>query len=177
MSSGAATPSASADGGRPWLVAALLVALPLLPAVATALWHPHRPDWAVLRAPVVEVRQVDLATARGEFPDALWLDAREPGAYAAGHVPDALPMGETEWDNNFAGLMDAWDGERPLVVYCGGESCHASEAVARRLKQDLAFDRIVVLRGGWDAWRAAQGVGGGVAPGVPARAAETEGTR
>ena len=108
MSSGAATPSESTDGGRPWFVAALLVALPLLPAVATALWHPHRPDWAVLRAPVVEVRQVDLATARGEFPDALWLDAREPGAYAAGHVPDALPMGETEWDNNFAGLMDAW---------------------------------------------------------------------
>jgi rhodanese-related sulfurtransferase len=123
--------------------------------LATALWHPRRPDWTALRAPVEAVRQVDLADARAEFADALWLDAREPAAYAAGHVPGALALGETDWETGFAALMESWDGARPLVVYCGGESCHASEAVARRLKRELGFDRIVVLRGGWDAWRAA----------------------
>lgn len=145
---------------RAWRVAVCLLLAPLAPAVATALWHPKRPDWTALRAPDGGVSQVDIATARREFSDALWLDAREPAAYAAGHVPGALALSETEWETGFGALMEAWDGARPLVVYCGGESCHASESVARRLKRELGFDNIVMLRGGWDAWRAANSEGG-----------------
>lgn len=139
---------------------ALLLLAPLVPAVATAIWHPKRPDWTALRAPDGGVRQVDLTTARRDFSNALWLDAREPAAYAAGHVPGAFALSETEWETGFGALMEAWDGARPLVVYCGGESCHASEAVARRLKRELGFENIVVLRGGWDAWRAANAEAG-----------------
>lgn len=140
-----------------WRIATLLILAPLVPALATALWHPKRPDWTTLRTPDGGVRQLDVATARREFADALWLDAREPAVYAAGHVPGALALNETEWEAGFGALMEAWDGARPLVVYCGGESCRASEVVARRLKRDLGFENIVVLRGGWDAWRAAEG--------------------
>ncbi len=148
--------NSDATGTAAWRVGLGLVLLPLGPALATALWHPKRPDWTALRAPEGGVRQVDVATARGEFAEALWLDAREAEAYAAGHVPGALSLNETEWVTGFGALIEAWDGRRALVVYCGGEACHASEAVARRLKQDLGFENIVVLRGGWTAWRVAE---------------------
>ncbi len=144
-------------GPARWRAGLALLALPLLPAVATGLWHPKRPDWAALWAPDGGVRQVDMATARTEFAGALWIDAREAEAYAAGHVPEALSLNETAWEAGLAGLAEAWDGTRAIVVYCGGESCHASESVARRLKRELGFDKIVVLRGGWDAWQAAEG--------------------
>lgn len=149
--------SPAGNGAARWRTGLALLALPLLPAVATGFWHPRRPDWAALRAPDGGVRQVDLATARAEFPGALWIDARETAAYEAGHVPEALSLNETAWEAGFGRLMEAWDGARSIVVYCGGESCHASETVARRLKRELGFEKIVVLRGGWDAWRAAEG--------------------
>lgn len=150
----------NARGGRQgpaWRTGLVVLTLPLLPAVATGLWHPRRPDWAALRASDGGVRQVDLAAARTDFAGALWVDAREAGAYAAAHVPGALSLNETEWETGFGALVEAWDGARGIVVYCGGESCHASEAVARRLKRELGFENIVVLRGGWDAWREAEG--------------------
>ena len=56
---------------RAWRVAVCLLLAPLAPAVATALWHPKRPDWAALRAPDDGVSQVDIATAWREFSDAL----------------------------------------------------------------------------------------------------------
>lgn len=143
--------------GAAWRAGLVLLACPLLPAAATGFWHPKRPDWTALRAPGGGVRQVDLVTARGEFSGALWIDAREAEAYAAGHVPEALSLNETTWEAGFGRLMDAWDGARAIVIYCGGESCHASEAVARRLKRELGFENVVVLRGGWDAWRAGEG--------------------
>ena len=139
--------------------AALLLAIPILPALATARWHPRRPgsDLVADAAVAAGVARPDLATVRAEWAGALWLDAREAGAYAAGHVPGALSLNEAGWDAGFAALMEAWDGTRPLVVYCGGESCHASDQVAARLMRELGFSRLAVLRGGWPAWLAAGG--------------------
>lgn len=137
--------------------AALLVALPLPLALATAWWHPRRPDFSPLPVAADAAADLDLATVRARFPDALWIDAREAEPFAAGHVPAALSLNETAWEAGFAAVVEAWDGERAIVVYCGGESCHASHAVAARLRRELGADNIVVLRGGWPAWLAAGG--------------------
>lgn len=140
-----------------WRLALLIIALPLVPAVFTGWLHPKRPAWSATIDSTNSIQQLDVETLRANYAHALWLDAREPAAYATAHVPGALLLTEADWETGFAGLIDHWDGSQPLVVYCGGESCRASEAVAKRLRQELAFDEIVVLRGGWDAWLAAEG--------------------
>ena len=148
----------SASCGR-LRAALLLLALPLAPAVLAGWLHPRRPDWAALRAeartPAPE--QLALEQIRAAWPDALWIDARSAADYAAGHIPGALSLNEEDWENGFSAFVEKWDGALPLVVYCGGESCHASESVARRLRRELGFENIHVLRGGWNAWRASAG--------------------
>lgn len=150
---------------RAFIRAAVLLLLgPLLPALATALWHPRRPDWAALRhagmppgAAEAAALRLDLAELRAAHPDALWIDARPARDYAAAHVPGALALTEDVWEEGFARLVEAWDGAASIVVYCGGEHCRASEAVALRLRRDLGFGRVFVLAGGWEAWQAATG--------------------
>lgn len=139
----------------------LLVALPLAPALLSAWLHPRRPDWAALRteAAAPAPGRLGLAAIHAEHADALWLDARPAADYAAGHVPGALPLTEDAWEELFASVIEAWDGRRSLIVYCGAKTCQTSETVARRLRRELGFENVYVLEGGWEAWRAAEGRG------------------
>lgn len=150
-----ATRKSGGGGWVPWAFA--LVLAPLAPAILTGWLHPRAPAWRVLAAKEVAVARVPVAVAWRDYPDALWLDARPAAERAAGGVPGALGLSEEDWEAGFATLAEKWDGRRPIVVYCGGDSCQASEAVALRLRGELGFDRIMVLAGGWEAWRAAEG--------------------
>jgi rhodanese-related sulfurtransferase len=159
-------PQASPSWTRSARAVVLLLALPLSPAALTAWLHPKGPEWAALLAAAREqagapaqsrlsVEQA-LADAHGS---ALWIDARPAAQQQAfGRVPDALTLTEDAWEAQFSAVIDAWDGQREFIVYCGGESCHASEAVARRLRHELGFEKIHVLDGGWDAYLARKGV-------------------
>jgi len=50
-------------------------------------------------------------------------------------------------------LMGAWlPAPRPIIVYCGSESCGTSKRIAERLREALPDAEIYSLKGGWDAW-------------------------
>ena len=132
--------------------AALLCALALVPAVLTAWLHPRRPDWEQLRHPVAEL---PLADIRQRYPDALWIDARSAAAYAQGHAPGAILLNEDAWDEQLAAFVEVWRPGQMMVVYCNSASCGASRAVAGRLRRELGVTDVVVLQGGWSAWRPA----------------------
>ncbi len=134
----------------------IFLVLPIVPAGLTGWLHPRAPDWRSLVEKSAAVTRVSVEAARRDYPDALWIDARPAKARAAGGVPGAVVLSEDDWEAGFASLAEQWDGRRTLVVYCGGESCDTSAAVAVRLRRELDFERIVVLEGGWDAWRAAR---------------------
>lgn len=140
--------------------ALLLLALPLVPALLSGWLHPRGPDWIALRLENTEPApdRLELATilAAPALANALWIDARPAADFAAGHIPGALLLNEDDWDTGFNALIERWDGAQSLLVYCGGQDCHASEAVARRLRRELGTEDAFVLEGGWDAWRAAQ---------------------
>ena len=144
---------------RPRLLGAavLLLVLPLAPALLTGWLHPRRPDWTAIRTEASAPAPGHLAIeqVRATYPNALWVDARPAADFEDGHVPDAVSLNEEDWDAGFANLIEKWDGERPLIVSCGGERCHASESVARRLRRELGFENVHVLLGGWTAWQAA----------------------
>ncbi len=127
---------------------ALLLA-PLAPAALTAWWHPQAPAW---RAPVDAFPSLDLAAV----PEGvLWIDAREPAAYAAGHIPGALSFGEGNWEEGLAAFVERWEPGVLVVVYCDGAECDASRRVARRLQIELGVEDVAVLREGWPAWQKA----------------------
>jgi rhodanese-related sulfurtransferase len=140
----------------PVCVAVGLLAIPVLPAVITACLHPSKPSWSELRQGVTaELKdRVDAVQARRDYKDALWLDARSKSDFQAAHVPGASPLTEDTWEEQLPAVMERWDGRQPMLVYCGGASCQASEAVARRLRRELVEVKVLILTGGWPAWLA-----------------------
>jgi rhodanese-related sulfurtransferase len=126
------------------LLGLLLLPVPL--AVATAWWHPRAP---ASQAPAEATAASSYADFRARHPNALWLDARSPVAFARSHLVGALNLAEDDWERGFHALVERWDGARPLVVYCDDALCHASEKVATRLRTELGADaRIVVFKPG-----------------------------
>ncbi len=126
--------------------ATVIVLLSLLPALATALWHPRRPAW--------ESDEVTVGAARAWGGSVLWVDARPVDDYKRGHIPGALPLDEDRWDEMLHGVLDQWDTTRKVVVYCSNSlTCDASRDVAMRLRQEENLPNVFVLHGGWEAWQ------------------------
>jgi len=83
-----------------------------------------------------------------EHKDGLVLDVREPGEYAAGHVPGAISIPQAE----LALQMAAVPKDRDVLVVCeaGNRSLRASGFL-----RDAGYTRVVNLEGGTSAWRRA----------------------
>ncbi len=86
----------------------------------------------------------------------IWIDARAEEDHAAGQIPDSISLRLTHWDSDLPGLLMRWQPEFLLLVYCGSENCQLSQQVARKLRDELEFENVRVLSGGYPAWQAAQ---------------------
>jgi rhodanese-related sulfurtransferase len=92
-----------------------------------------------------------------EKPDrAGWdfVDVRERDEFAAGHIPGAwnFPRGFLEVRADLEHYKrDPWleDRGRKMILYCGGG--HRS-ALASKTLQEMGFQRILSLAGGWTGW-------------------------
>jgi rhodanese-related sulfurtransferase len=127
---------------------ALLLGLAVFPALAAAFLHPKKPSW--------QSEEVLLTTVQSWGDRVLWVDARPSHEFAQGHIPDAVPVNEDAWDESLPALLEQWEADRIVVVYCSSLSCAASHDVARRLREEVGLPEVRVLSGGWEAWKAAQ---------------------
>ena len=81
--------------------------------------------------------------------DVLFLDARDDGYYAQGHIKSAIKnIFFMELIFNIESIQSKND---PLVVYCGDPGCGDSEDLAYDL-QDSGFTKLYVFKGGWLEW-------------------------
>jgi rhodanese-related sulfurtransferase len=113
---------------------------------------------AAARGRIHEISSAELRAWNAR--DFTLIDVREPDEYAAGNLPGAinLPRGVLEFRiETHPALARAAnpacaDRSRPLVVYCqsGGRSALAADSL-----QQLGFDKVHSLAGGFEAWRAA----------------------
>ena len=100
--------------------------------------------------------QVQTATAKRFFDAqaALFLDARDPAEYGAGHIPGAVrltsPEAHTEPDRVKALPVQG----RPIICYCEGGDCEASLDLARALIE-AGYRKVLVYMGGYPEWAAA----------------------
>ena len=126
-----------------------LLALAVLPALVSGAlqlrWNDAEP---------LAPGEVRAATVREWGGKVQWVDARPRDKFNAGHVEGAILLNEEEWKALVPAFLDAWDPDRPVVVYCDGGSCELSHAVARRLREELKIGDVHVLKGGLAAWQA-----------------------
>ncbi|MCH6257347.1 rhodanese-like domain-containing protein [Puniceicoccaceae bacterium K14] len=80
----------------------------------------------------------------------LWIDARLDEVYAEGHYEGAILLNEESWEEGFMSLLDQWLPDQAIMVYCSSEACLRSHHVASRLREELGFEEVFVLEGGWD---------------------------
>jgi rhodanese-related sulfurtransferase len=82
--------------------------------------------------------------------NALFVDARDPAEYNAGHIRGAVLCPATDvgrWHVHLAGI----DLHRRIIVYCAEASCHKGEYVATFLLS-CGFSDVSLYRAGWAQW-------------------------
>jgi rhodanese-related sulfurtransferase len=138
--------------------ALVLLLLSGVAAVGVHFWHPMAPAWYLVVAPPQE-DEVTVERVKGEFGGkVLWLDARPEEQYVAGHIPEAKLLNEQGFNEQLFELIEVLQKNTlPVVIYCGGEKCEASRKIKERLVESLPMENVWVLKGGWPAWKAAEG--------------------
>ena len=129
--------------------AAAIVLLAAIPALAAALWHPHKPVWT---RSVGDLPEISWDQARALKNGVLWIDARKADDFRRGHIDNALSLDEARWEDSLPAVIAAWQPGAAIVVYCDGAECGLSRSVARRLRRELGVSEVYVLKGGWRAW-------------------------
>lgn len=127
----------------------LLLLLAVIPAVMNAWLNPKTPSWNPM-----QLAEGELSFAQSSnWPiDYVLVDARSPEVYEAGHIPDAINLYAGTFDDQIIGLLEVWDPDRAVVVYCDSRQCGASEELAMRLRNDFQMEQVYVLKGGWQSW-------------------------
>ncbi|HTH49665.1 MAG TPA: rhodanese-like domain-containing protein [Candidatus Limnocylindria bacterium] len=97
---------------------------------------------------------LDQAKALWQGGSALFLDAREPADYAAGHIGNALNLPAQSFEQHFGEVAPMLVPDSRLVLYCDGLECELSHRLRDSLRQ-LGFTNVNLLRNGWTVWREA----------------------
>ena len=134
---------------RPDFDALTILVVALVPAVATGIFHPRHPDWS--RRALVALSENE-ATKGNLAP--LWVDVRPYAEFQVAHIPGAVLFDlSARWDDGLGAIVKRWKPTQRIIVYCEDAHCTSSSDVARRLQKDLGTSDIVILRGGWAAWK------------------------
>lgn len=85
---------------------------------------------------------------------AIFLDAREPAEYSAGHIGNAFNLPASGFEAHFGEVARVLTPRSQIVVYCDGTECDLSHRVGERLRQ-MGFNNVRILSNGWTVWRKA----------------------
>jgi len=102
---------------------------------------------------VAGVVKIDLDKSKELFDKgkAVFVDARTPAEYGAGHIKNAINLPYEQFESLFIDTISHFDLKTPIVAYCSGESCHSSDEIARLLFAE-GYKEVYVFFGGWPAW-------------------------
>lgn len=97
-------------------------------------------------------KALDLAQALELFEqgEAVFVDARMPDEFAAGHIPGAMNLPYDELESHLDVLNYLPDGGL-VITYCDGSECELSLELADELTA-MGFGQVRVFFGGWEQW-------------------------
>jgi len=112
----------------------------------------HDPEIAARAA--AQRGEVSLADAilLFESGEAVFVDAREAGEYALGHIDGALSLDPLVFEQGFPLLQEQLEGAKTIVTYCDGEFCELGRELAEQLK-GMGLQDVRVFKNGWTLWR------------------------
>jgi rhodanese-related sulfurtransferase len=108
--------------------------------------------------PTPKVTEITTATAKQIFDakKALFIDARPAEQFGKGHIPGAINIYASEFQDHINELLviRQKNPDTVLVAYCGGGLCELSHELADQLKV-LGF-RVLLYTGGTEEWQASK---------------------
>ena len=126
------------------------------PAPATPAAEPPRSAPVPFIPEVAQPVEVRLATVKSLFDAraALFLDARDPAEYEAGHIPGATRLMRDDALGDPDRVKALAPRTRPIVAYCEGGACENSHELAKVLVE-AGYRKVLVYSGGFPEWTAA----------------------
>jgi len=112
-------------------------------------WYPKAVT--ELHAGGLKVIGLDDAFALFSRGQALFIDAREPGAYTGGHIPDSVNIAPEQAAERLDEVSAMLKTGKTLIAYCHDVDCPLSAELARRL-QKLGVSSVKVMPEGWVGW-------------------------
>ena len=84
-------------------------------------------------------------------PNVVFIDARAPEEYQAGHIPGAVNLPFDYFDTYYPIVEQKVAKDKHVVTYCSGAECELSLFLAREMRR-LGYTDISIFYGGWGMW-------------------------
>jgi rhodanese-related sulfurtransferase len=141
-----ASPAAQPDSGR----AAAPQPAPVNPP-ASAVKEPEVGHFISLQ----QAKELFDRKAHGSW-DGIFIDARPYHEFTAGHIPGSMHIDKKYFDGKVPSKIKDYLPGTEVVIYCHGEQCTDSEAVATRLVAlKLQIGPIKIIKEGFPGWQSA----------------------
>jgi rhodanese-related sulfurtransferase len=95
---------------------------------------------------------LDYAMMKFQSRNTVFLDARYPEDFKAGHIRGAINLPYEEFEQYSPQVLPDLPNDQEIIVYCDGTECETSLLLARELV-DLGYKNIKVFFGGWQEWQ------------------------
>jgi rhodanese-related sulfurtransferase len=114
-------------------------------------------DWSIegrLKARFGEKAVISFEEAKQVFfsKKGVFLDARPPNDYRAGHIQGARNLPIEAFDEHFDKATRDLPQEALIITYCDGETCTQSNKLTRKLKE-MGYENVRILVNGWSLWK------------------------
>lgn len=93
----------------------------------------------------------DLAHAKMQAKDVLFVDSRHPSEYAKGYIQGAINIPFEQFGDYINDFLDAYPPETPIVVYCDGKNCEQSEFLGQELVY-AGYATVYYMEPNWLSW-------------------------
>jgi rhodanese-related sulfurtransferase len=97
---------------------------------------------------------LDYAQMKFQSQRVIFLDARLPADYKAGHIKGATNLPYEEFEQNAPKVLLKLKTDEEIITYCDGGECESSLLLSRELR-DLGYKNVKVFFGGWAEWQQA----------------------
>ncbi len=103
---------------------------------------------AAFRIPEVVLPEASALFEKG----VLFVDARDPEEYAAGHIRKAVSLCVREFWEKIGDFENRYPADTPLIVYCSGRECPDSRDLAENLVQ-AGYTDVTIFADGFPLWQ------------------------
>lgn len=95
---------------------------------------------------------LDYAQMKFQSQRVIFLDARMPADFKAGHINGAINFPYEEFEQYAPQIVPKLTPDEEIIAYCDGGECESSLLLAREL-WDLGYKNVKVFFGGWEEWK------------------------